>query len=408
MKYLKNLTFNSKWVMIPIFIAIISPNLLLAEDVIGSETLKRISQGAGIHDGTKEEIQSMISWLKILLSLVAILTFTVIALVSKVTNFQLFPKWKSNSINGSLMPIFGLLLFGGIFYEFFHHSGHYLNYSASEHADKIDPIFMTTALMTGIVFIITQTLLFIFSYKYKGDTNDSIPFWKKKIALHYADNDKLEKIWTLIPAIGMAVLVFWGAIVWSDVHKDTPKEAINIEVVAEQFQWTVRHSGKDNILAGADYRKIGGGNVLGVNYKEKAAADDIVLAEKEIHIPVGIPINFQIRSKDVLHGFYTPQLKAHIYAVPGMPTHFLVTPNKTTEEMRKQLNKPDFNYEVACSQLCGSAHYNMRLIIVVHTKEEYKEWLEKQKPTFTEKKIAQLEEEQKEKEKEMKKNLSSL
>lgn len=386
-----------------LLIAIISPNFLLAEDVIGSETLKRLSEGAGIQDGTKEQINSLVSWLKFLLSIVAILTFTVIALVSRVTNFQLFPKWKSNSINGALMPVFLLLLFGGIFYEFFHHSSHYLNYSASEHADKIDPIFMTTALMTGIVFIITQILLFFFSYKYKGNTDDKVPFWKKKVALHYADNEKLEKIWTLIPAVGMAVLVFWGAIVWVGVHEEAPKEAINIEVVAEQFQWTVRHSGKDNVLASSDYRKIGGGNSLGINFKEKAAADDIVLAEKEIHIPVGTPINFQIRSKDVLHGFYTPQLKAHIYAVPGMPTHFLVTPNKTTEEMRKQLNKPNFNYEVACSQLCGSAHYNMRLIIVVHTKEEYKEWLEKQKPTFNEEKVAQLEAELKEKESELKK-----
>lgn len=386
-----------------LLIAIISPNFLLAEDVIGSETLKRLSEGANIQDSTKEQINSLVSWLKFLLSIVAILTFTVIALVSRVTNFQLFPKWKSNSINGALMPVFLLLLFGGIFYEFFHHSGHYLNYSASEHADKIDPIFMTTALMTGIVFIITQILLFFFSYKYKGNTDDKVPFWKKKVALHYADNEKLEKIWTLIPAVGMAVLVFWGAIVWVGVHEEAPKEAINIEVVAEQFQWTVRHSGKDNVLASSDYRKIGGGNSLGINFKEKAAADDIVLAEKEIHIPVGTPINFQIRSKDVLHGFYTPQLKAHIYAVPGMPTHFLVTPNKTTEEMRKQLNKPNFNYEVACSQLCGSAHYNMRLIIVVHTKEEYKEWLEKQKPTFNEEKVAQLEAELKEKESELKK-----
>jgi cytochrome c oxidase subunit 2 len=403
MKYISCFQFKNKWIVLTLLTVTLFPNIILAEDVIGSETLKRISQGAGIQDTTKEEISTMISWLKVLLSIVAVLTFTVIALVSKVTNFQLFPKWKSNSINGSLMPIFALLFFGGIFYEFFHHRDHYLNYSASEHAERIDPIFMTTALMTGIVFIVTQLLLFIFSFKYKGDSDDKTPFWKKKIALHYADNEKLEKIWTLIPAVGMAILVFWGAIVWTSVHDEAPKEAINIEVVAEQFQWTVRHSGKDNILAKADYRKIGGGNILGVNYKDPAAADDIVLAEKEIHIPVGTPINFQIRSKDVLHGFYTPQLKAHIYAVPGMPTHFLVTPTKTTEEMRKQLNKPDFNYEVACSQLCGSAHYNMRLIIVVHTKEEYKQWLEKQKPTFTPEKIAQLDEEAKENQKNIKK-----
>ncbi len=402
MKYIPKFFNHNKWLVIALIIAFISPNLLIAEDVIGSETLKRISQGAGIQDNTKEEIESMISWLKLLLAIVSVLTFTVIALVSKVTNFQIFPRWKSNPINGSLMPIFGLLFFGGIFYEFFLHKNDYLNYSASEHADSIESIFMVTALMTGIVFIITQILLFTFSYKYRGESGDNIPFWRKKIALHYADNDKLEKIWTIIPAIGMATLVAWGAIVWTNVHQDPTKEAINIEVVAEQFQWTVRHSGKDNILAGADYRKIGGGNSLGVNFKEAAAKDDIVLAEKEIHIPVGTPINFQIRSKDVLHGFYTPQLKAHIYAVPGMPTHFLVTPNKTTEEMRKQLNKPDFNYEVACSQLCGSAHYNMRLIIVVHTQEEYKEWLEKQKPTFTEEKIIQLEEELKEREKALK------
>ncbi len=194
MKYIKKPQWTNQWLILALFIVLLSPNLLLAEDVIGSETLKRISEGAGINDNTKEEISSLISWLKLLLTVVAVLTFAVIALVSKVTGFQLFPKWKSNPINGSLMPIFGLLLFGGIFVEYFYHDkSSYLNHSASEHADKIDPIFMTTALLTGIVFVITQTLLFIFSYKYKGDSADNVPFWKKKIALHYADNDKLEK-----------------------------------------------------------------------------------------------------------------------------------------------------------------------------------------------------------------------
>lgn len=400
-KYIQKIPW--KFWLISGFITVGSSGALLADETIGSETLKRMSEGAGLGDGNTDSMSTLVFYLKILIALVSVMTFAVIALASKVTNFKLFPKWKSNPINGAIFPIFGFIFFAAIIVEYFYHKGSYLNYSASVHAEQLDPLFWITFLLTGTVFIITQILLFFFSYKYKGDSSDETPFWKKKIALHYADNDKLEKIWTMIPAVGMSVLVLWGAIIWTQVHQDPPKEAINIEVVAEQFQWTVRHSGLDNKLAGHDYRTIGGSNALGVNIKDAAAKDDIVFAEKEIHVPVNTPINFQVRSKDVLHGFYSPQLKFHIYAVPGMPTHFLVTPNITTAEMRKKLNNEKFNFEVACSQLCGAAHYNMRLIVVVHTKEEYNQWLASQKPTFTPEKIATIEQEQKEMEKERKK-----
>lgn len=362
------------------------PAMVFADDVIGSEARKRAME-EGVISGASP-IESLGSTLKLLIGLVTVMVFTTLALVLKVSNFQFMRTTKSNPLNGGLMMVFFTLLMGGIAFNYYV-DGHKLHIpAASEHAPTIDSMFRITAAITFFVFLVTQTLLFYFSWRYQKREGQT--------ALYYPDNHKLEQLWTIIPAVVMSGLVIWGAVEWFAIKgqvNDTT--AINVELVAEQFQWTVRHSGPDNKLAGYSHKKIIGANNLGINLDDKAALDDIVFGVKEIHLPVNKMVKFNIRSKDVLHGFYTPHFKAHIYAVPGMPTQFAFKPTVTTKQMRAGLKNEKFDYEVLCSQLCGSAHYNMRFVIIVETEEEYKTWLASQKPTFTAEKIEQMKAEEK-------------
>jgi cytochrome c oxidase subunit 2 len=101
---------------------------------------------------------------------------------------------------------------------------------------------------------------------------------------------------------------------------------------------------------------------------------------RELHIPVGKPVEFRIRARDVLHSVFAPHFRLKMDAVPGMPTRFWFVPTKTTAEMRIETGNPDFNYEIACAEVCGRAHFSMRLIVVVEEPEEYEKWKAEQEP----------------------------
>lgn len=109
-----------------------------------------------------------------------------------------------------------------------------------------------------------------------------------------------------------------------------------------------------------------------------SGADDRI-AKGEMHIPVGKEIEFIFRSQDVIHSAYMPHFRAQMNTVPGVPTRFKMTPTITTKEMREKLGKDDFNYILLCNKVCGAAHFNMQMVVVVETQEEYDAWLKKQK-----------------------------
>lgn len=367
-----------------VVLVVLIPADLLADKVIGQEALDRKATAGGHTVNINDSIASIGSMLKLMLGIVSLLVFVALALASKVTDFKLFPTWKTNTLNAYAFIVF--LIVGGALatWELIVHSGK-AGPSASVHGESMDQMFMVTTIVCGIVFVLTQVLLFSFAYMYRGRPGNT--------ALFYPENHKLELIWTLIPAVTLTIMVFWGMTIWMNYHKDAPKDSLQIEIVGQQFEWNIRHSGKDNVLAKANFKEISGLNMLGVSYKEKAAEDDIILPAKEIHIPVNKSVKFNIRSKDVLHGVYAPQFRVQVYAVPGMPTAFSFVPKTTTADMRKITKNPKFNYELACSQLCGSGHWNMRVVIVVDTPEEYQKWLDSQKPTFTPDKIQSFEDE---------------
>ena len=183
-----------------------------------------------------------------------------------------------------------------------------------------------------------------------------------------------------MPAIALAVLVFYGLIVWNKVMAPAPENAEEIEVMGYQFAWRARYPGNDKLLGAYDYRLIDdvSGNSFGVDFTDRNAHDDFM--PRELHLPKGRPVEIKIRARDVLHSFYLPHFRVKMDAVPGMPTRFSFTPTKTTEEMRAETGNPDFDYELACAEICGQGHFSMRLLVVVHEADEYDKWYKEQKP----------------------------
>ena len=245
--------------------------------------------------------------------------------------------------------------------------------------------------MAIIFFVqtVTQALLHYFGYKYRGE--------KGKKALFYADNDRLEAIWTIIPVIVLAGLILYGLYTWIDITTiEENEDDIVIELYAQQFNWTARYAGDDNVLGDASVRliDINRANVLGLDEADPNAADDVIT--KELHLPKGRNIVFKMRSQDVLHSAYMPHFRAQMNCVPGMITEFSFKPTVTTEEMRlrpeiiehvKRTNK--IRQELSrsgvmtsptatlgssitfclCNKICGKSHYNMQLKIIVEEEE---------------------------------------
>jgi len=246
---------------------------------------------------------------------------------------------------------------------------------ASEHFAEIQKLFNVTLLFTGIVFIVTQIVLFFFAYKYRLRKNPNV--------LHFDHSSKLEFWWTIVPSFVLTFLVVSGLVVWNKIMNPTAeqlKNAIKVEATAYQFGWAFRYPGNDNEFGKRNFRLIGGANLLGQDWNDKANLDDLM--PNEMVIPVGKFVHVKITSRDVLHNFYIPHFGTKMDAVPGMPTQFSFTPTKTTEQMRKEMNNPNFDYELACAELCGKGHFSMRKIVKVVTPEEYAAWLKEQKSYY--------------------------
>ena len=307
-----------------------------------------------------------------------------------------------NKVQGYLM--FGFLAFIYVFtiYGLIKWGGLVLHTPASAHGQQVDTLMNMTWILIFIVQTITQALLYYFAFKYRGR--------KDQKALYFADNNKLEVIWSVIPAIVLAGLILYGLYAWSNImFIDKDEDVIEIELYAQQFKWTARYSGEDNVLGKANVRYIEGVNTLGIDVSDPNAQDDKVVSE--LHIPKGKKIHFKIRSQDVLHSAYMPHFRAQMNCVPGMVTEFAFTPIYTTSEMRDMpfmqekvaninairtkksvelvangqtaLDPYTFDYLLLCNKICGASHYNMQMKIVVDTPEEYKKWVDS-KPTFKE------------------------
>ena len=305
-----------------------------------------------------------------------------------------------NRQQAKLMLWFMIFLYVGMAYSFWHWSKLYLPQAASEHGNEVDTLMFISIGLIMVVQVITQALLHWFAYKYQGK--------KGNRALFFADNDKLEFIWTIIPVITLAGLIIYGLFTWSDIMNiSEDDDPIVIEIYAKQFSWQARYAGEDNTLGEANVRFIEGINTVGLNVNDTYADDDKITTE--LHLPVGKQVLFKFRSQDVLHSAYFPHFRAQMNVVPGMVTQFAFTPDITTAEMRDSeymvdkvktineirkenskalmaegeapLDSYEFDYFLLCNKICGDAHYNMQMKIVVESEEEYKLKVKKKIPS---------------------------
>lgn len=304
---------------------------------------------------------------------------------------------KDNNTQGYLM--FGFLAFIYIFtiYGLFKWGPLVLHTPASEHGELVDNLMNITWIVIFAVQAITQVLLHYFAFKYRGK--------QEQKALYFSDSNKLEAIWSIIPAVVLAVLILYGLYAWTNImFVDEDEDTVVIELYAQQFKWTARYAGTDNVLGKANVRLIEGVNTLGVDLSDPNSQDDIVVSE--LHIPKGKKVHFKMRSQDVLHSAYFPYFRAQMNCVPGMVTEFAFTPVYTTAEYQDlpymiekvaninairskkstelvaqggtALDPYTFDFLLLCNKICGSSHYNMQMKVIVDTPEDYAKWLKEQ------------------------------
>lgn len=317
----------------------------------------------------------------VLLFLLACLFIAIVGKALKVYELTRETQGKSQGIdwdliNGVLFVIFLIVGLYGVYFEYTVHGKMILPEAASEHGKKIDQMFEITLILTSIVFIATHIVLFIFTYIYRYN--------KARKAYYYPHNNMIERIWTIVPALVLTVLVLMGFLTWRSIfHKveDPNNKPLSVEVTSSQFQWDIRYPGKDGIVGKKNYKLVTSTNNLGIDFSDRNSQDDLVA--DEIVLPVNKAVRFTLGSKDVIHSFYMPHFRIQLNTVPGMPTYFEFTPTITTDEMKAKTGDPNFHYVLLCSKICGTNHFNMQKVVRIVSEKEYEEWLTNQKPYLT-------------------------
>ncbi|WP_046755165.1 cytochrome c oxidase subunit II [Kordia jejudonensis] len=309
---------------------------------------------------------------------------------------------KDNNINGYLMMGFLMFIYIITIISFVKWGDlPLIGNAASEHGASVDTLMIISMILIFFVQTLTQALLHYFAFKYRGREGQK--------ALYYADNDKLEFIWTIIPVITLAGLILYGLFTWNEIMDvNMEDDPIVVELYAQQFNWKARYAGEDNVLGKANVRLIDLGpaaNILGLDTEDPYAQDDIIV--QELHLPVNRKVVFKMRSQDVLHSAYMPHFRMQMNCVPGMITEFAMTPNMTTEEMRETskitnkvrrindiraaksekllaegkdaLEAYEFDFLLLCNKICGESHYNMQMKVIVESEEDYNKWIAEQK-----------------------------
>ena len=291
-------------------------------------------------------------------------------MIAQIQGEEVFDKKRNKILSYTMLILFAALMIG-IYYTHVKLMPLVNMTPASNHGQAIDFMFKITLAVTGIVFLLTQFLLFWFSYKYQR-TGHKIPY-------NFTHSTKLELIWTTIPSLAMAVLVAIGLKTWFNITDAAPKGAQQIEVVGKQFNWISRYPGADKTLGRKIYTNINDkDNILGLDWTDESNKDDIIIPNGELRLIKDKPVELIIGSRDVIHDVGLSHFRLKMDAVPGITSRIWFTPTITTDEMKKITGNKDFVYELSCDQMCGKGHYSMRAVIVVETQAEHDAWMAKQ------------------------------
>ena len=345
---------------------------------------------------------------------------------------------RDNVLNARLMLVFMIFQFLGLIYCMLKYGYTGLGEAASIEGVETDWLLNLNFVIILFVFFVTNFLLFYFAFKYVRKPGVK--------AYYYPHNNKLEMIWTIVPAIVMAVIIILGLKSWNKLTSISGDDAVIIELFSKQFDWTARYAGADNVLGRHDYKLTTDNNELALvtsntidssirimiegpsgiesiqkilNNRDKVINDsttnvlraelsrkerllrllfqmkghhskaqdnsawDDIIQKDTLYLCVNQAYEFNFRAKDVLHSAYFPQFRAQMNNVPGMTTRTKFKPILTTEQMRKNMNDPKFNFVLLCNKICGGAHYKMKMIIVVKDKKSFDSWMkQKSKETF--------------------------
>ena len=225
--------------------------------------------------------------------------------------------------------------------------------AATVGAKKIDTLLNFIFYLTAAVFVLTQSVYIYYLVKYRKRPGSK--------AYYSHGNNKLEIIWTAIPTAIFLGLVIYSNRLWSELHSPPPEGSVKVDVVGYQFGWDMRYAGADGQLGKVDVHSYSVDNKFGLVPDDAAGDDDF--SSTELVIPVNKPVHIYLHSRDVIHSFYVPQFRLYQAAVPGRTIAWVwFEPTRTG------------NFELACSQICGSGHYNMKAPIRVVTQEEFEKW----------------------------------
>lgn len=221
----------------------------------------------------------------------------------------------------------------------------------------IDTTLVITFWITGVVFVAVIFFMAYCVYRFRHQPGRQA---------HYEPESKRLEWWlTVITGVGVAAMLAPGLFVWRQFIT-VPEDATDIEVLGQQWQWSFRLPGKDGRLGTTDARNIGSDNPMGLSKDDPRTQDDVVIEGGQLHLPVGRPVKVLLRSVDVIHNFYVPELRAKMDLVPGQVSYIWFTPTRTG------------TFEILCAELCGVGHPQMRGTVIVQEQSEYQAWLDVQ------------------------------
>jgi cytochrome c oxidase subunit II len=221
----------------------------------------------------------------------------------------------------------------------------------------IDSTLIITFWITGAVFAAVVLFMAYCVWRFRHKEGN--------VAHYEPENKRLEWWLTIVTGLGVTAMLVPGLFVWNQFIT-VPADATEVEVIAQQWQWSYRLPGSDGKLGTSDSRLINAENPLGINPDDANGQDDVVIEAADLHLPMDKPVKMLLRSIDVLHDFYVPEFRAKMDMIPGMVTYFWITPTRTGQ------------FEILCAELCGTGHGYMRGIVVVDTEEDYRAWLQEQ------------------------------
>jgi cytochrome c oxidase subunit 2 len=206
----------------------------------------------------------------------------------------------------------------------------------SVHGASIDSLFYFILVLTGVVFVVTEVLLFWFLWKYDVARGG-------RPATYIQGSHTLEVVWTIIPAATLLFIAIYQMNAWADVKMRRPRMAPTVEVIARQFEWRLRYPGRDGQLG---------------------TPDDLHLVN-DLHLPTDEDVLIQLKSMDVLHSFFLPHVRIKQDAVPGMKIPVWFRAREAGE------------FDIVCAELCGWGHYKMKGRVTYEPRAAFDAWLER-------------------------------